>query len=149
MVMSVTTGSGLPEATLFIAGPGLNPEAVTRAIGKCPYKVSHGSRPRWFWTSAREVRSGDADDHPRAVLDLVKAFARQRQAFPNVELRSSLFLPGKAPRPRYSKSLIRDLLRFGPMTLNLSSEEEPVVLPQRPATIGKAVAGCAQTIQGA
>jgi hypothetical protein len=131
MTTTVTDDSGLPEATLFIGGPGLNPDAITRAIGKAPYKISHGARPRWFWTSAGRVQSTNADDHLRAVLDLARAFGRRRRAFPNVELRASLFLPDRTTRPDYSKTLVDDLRRFGSMTLNLSSAEEPVVLPQR------------------
>lgn len=132
MTTSGKKDTRLPEATLFIGGPGLNPDAITHAIGEVPYKVSLGARPRWFWTSAGQVRSTNADDHLRAVLDLAKVFARRRRAFPNVELRSSLFLPDQAPHQHYSKALVDDLLRFGPMTLNLSSENEPVVLPRRP-----------------
>jgi hypothetical protein len=98
-----TQDSGLPEATLFIGGPGLNPDAVTRAIGKAPYRVSRSARPRWFWTSVGKVRSASADDHLRAILDLARVLARRR-AFPNVELCFSLFLPDVvSPLPNIHK----------------------------------------------
>ena len=131
MSINQTQDSGLPEATLFIAGPGLDPDDVTRVLGNQPHKTARGDHPRWFWTSAGHVASADADDHLRAVLGLAKAFASRRDAFPGVELRTSLFLPDKARCRGYSGALIDELIRFGPATLNVSSEEEPVVLPRR------------------
>jgi hypothetical protein len=144
MPVSHSPDSGLPEATLFIGGPGLNPEAVTHALGKTPYKSSRGPRPRWFWTSAGRIDSLDADDHLRAVLDLAEAFERKRRAFPNVELHSSLFLPDGTPRPGYSEQLVLRLRRFGPVTLNLSSAEEATVLLPRRHVRPKAAAVAAR-----
>lgn len=129
--MKQSPDSGLPEATLFIGGTALDPEAVTQELGEAPYKSSHGARPRWFWTTAGRIESPDADDHLRAVLDLAEAFEKHRRAFPNAELRSSLFLPDRTPRPVYSDRLVLRLRRFGPVTLNLSSAEAPTELPPR------------------
>jgi len=120
--------SGLPEATLFIGGAGLDPDAVTCVVGETPYKVSRGPRPRWFWTSSGHIQSADPDDHLRAVLALAEAFSLRHGEFPPVEIRASLFLPDDGPT-FYSRALVRALRRFGSVTLNLSSEREPVVLP--------------------
>lgn len=137
MAVSHTADSGLPEATLFIGGSGLDPERVTHALGKTPCRISRGPRPRWFWTTAGTVISTDADDHLRAVLDLAQAFERERAAFPTADLRASLFLPDQGSRPCYSEALVARLRRFGPVTLNISPDEEPVTLPPRRHRAGK------------
>ncbi|HEY1935787.1 MAG TPA: hypothetical protein VGG99_27585 [Acetobacteraceae bacterium] len=128
--------SGLPEATVFIGGPGLDPDLVTRALDTAPLKASAGATPRWFWTTAGTVTSAHADDHLRAILRLAEAFERKRDAFPRADLRTSLFVPELAAFPSYSEVLVSRLRRFGPVTLNLPSREEPVVLPPRERPAG-------------
>jgi len=134
--------TGLPEATLFLGGAGVDPARVTRVLGGvAPARAALAPTPRWFWTTAGKVESPHPDDHLRAVLDLVVrlAVAGETGAGETGTLRTSLFLPAVRLPSAPSPALIEALRAHGQVTLDLGPDAPVQDLAPLPQTLPRSL----------